>query len=223
MIRVFAGAGAGSRNWSLWRYGADLSYQVTDAWTLTGRLRGQQAGDQLIPGEQFGLGGAYSVRGFRELAWADWAAVAAFDDAVDAWVRDHRSPVADRVFYGLSSAADHSLLWNALVALRGATKVQPGRIGAPVTVGGVEVAAGDWVVGDTDGVAVIPGDALAAVLNRNCYPSVGAHGAGFPPGARLRWPGWDYVRGHDFAAAGKRASSVFLSAWYAAHGECACN
>ena len=41
---AYAGAGAGSRNWSLWRYGADLSYQVTDAWTLTGRLRGQQAG-----------------------------------------------------------------------------------------------------------------------------------------------------------------------------------
>ena len=55
-------------------------------------------------------------------------------------------------------------VFSALVALRGATKVQPGRIGAPVTVGGVEVAAGDWVVGDTDGVAVIPGDALATVL-----------------------------------------------------------
>jgi len=69
----------------------------------------------------------------------------------------------------------------------------------------------------------VHGDALAQVLNRNCYPSVSAHSAGFPAQARLRWPGWDHVRGHDFAAEGRRASSVFLSAWYAAHGECACN
>lgn len=44
-----------------------------------------------------------------------------FDRAVDGWVDRHRHPIADRVFYGLSSAADHGLLWAAIGALRQAT------------------------------------------------------------------------------------------------------
>ena len=41
------------------------------------------------------------------------------------------------------------------VALRGATKNRPGSVGVPVAVGGVSVAAGDWLVGDADGVTVM--------------------------------------------------------------------
>lgn len=67
-------------------------------------------------------------------------AIAAFDEAVDAWVRDHRSPVADRVFYGLSSAADHSLLWNAIVALRGTLAGDPGLVLRGAAVLGAESA-----------------------------------------------------------------------------------
>jgi 4-hydroxy-4-methyl-2-oxoglutarate aldolase len=37
-------------------------------------------------------------------------------------------------------------------------------VGAPATVGGVEVHVGDWVVGDADGVTVIPGAAIDKVL-----------------------------------------------------------
>jgi 4-hydroxy-4-methyl-2-oxoglutarate aldolase len=50
------------------------------------------------------------------------------------------------------------------VALPGATKQRPGRAGTTAVVGGVEVGAGDWVVGDDDGVVVVPRDALDAVL-----------------------------------------------------------
>ncbi|HLN16177.1 MAG TPA: hypothetical protein VK277_05410 [Acidimicrobiales bacterium] len=50
------------------------------------------------------------------------------------------------------------------LALRGATKAWPGTVGAPVRVGEVEVRADDWVVGDADGVVVVPGDQLDAVL-----------------------------------------------------------
>jgi undecaprenyl-diphosphatase len=40
------------------------------------------------------------------------------DRAVDDWVERYRNPALDRVFYVLSSAADHSLLWVAIGAVR---------------------------------------------------------------------------------------------------------
>ena len=43
-----------------------------------------------------------------------------------------------------------------VVALRGASKELPGTAGVPIVVAGVEVAPGDWVVGDRDGVVVVP-------------------------------------------------------------------
>lgn len=46
----------------------------------------------------------------------------------------------------------------------GPTKLVPGRIGHPVSVGGVTVCAGDLVVGDADGVVVIERDAVAALM-----------------------------------------------------------
>jgi 4-hydroxy-4-methyl-2-oxoglutarate aldolase len=49
-------------------------------------------------------------------------------------------------------------------ALPGATKVRPGLVGASAVVGGVEVGAGDWIVGDDDGVTVIPADRLETVV-----------------------------------------------------------
>jgi 4-hydroxy-4-methyl-2-oxoglutarate aldolase len=55
-------------------------------------------------------------------------------------------------------------VFSATVALRGATKSFRGSVGAPVRVGGISVALGDWVVGDADGVAVVPGAELEAVM-----------------------------------------------------------
>jgi 4-hydroxy-4-methyl-2-oxoglutarate aldolase len=50
------------------------------------------------------------------------------------------------------------------LALTGASKVRPGSIDRPVTVGDVVVEPGDWVVGDVDGVVILPGAELDAVL-----------------------------------------------------------
>jgi 4-hydroxy-4-methyl-2-oxoglutarate aldolase len=55
-------------------------------------------------------------------------------------------------------------VFSAGIALPGASKVLPGTVGTPVRVGGVSVAAGDWIVGDVDGVVVIPAATLDAVL-----------------------------------------------------------
>jgi 4-hydroxy-4-methyl-2-oxoglutarate aldolase len=54
-------------------------------------------------------------------------------------------------------------VFSSTIALTGASKEQPGTVGAPVRVGGVPVARGDWVVGDVDGVTVVPAATLAAV------------------------------------------------------------
>ncbi len=54
--------------------------------------------------------------------------------------------------------------FSSTVALRGATKAARGTAGATVTVAGVAVSLGDWVVGDADGVVVVPGDRLEQVL-----------------------------------------------------------
>lgn len=53
------------------------------------------------------------------------ARVRAFDDVVDRWVERHRGPRLDLLFYGLSSAADHGLLWLAVGALRAARTGDP--------------------------------------------------------------------------------------------------
>jgi 4-hydroxy-4-methyl-2-oxoglutarate aldolase len=54
-------------------------------------------------------------------------------------------------------------VFSSTIALTGASKEQPGTVGTPVYVGGVRVAPGDWVVGDVDGVTVVPAGSLAAV------------------------------------------------------------
>lgn len=47
------------------------------------------------------------------------------DEAVEKWLEPHRSPALDAVFYSLSSAADHALVWMAIGALRAARRGEP--------------------------------------------------------------------------------------------------
>jgi 4-hydroxy-4-methyl-2-oxoglutarate aldolase len=42
----------------------------------------------------------------------------------------------------------------------------PGTVGLPVVVGGVAVSAGDIVIGDQDGVVIVPGSLIAAAARR---------------------------------------------------------
>ncbi|CAM5216096.1 4-hydroxy-4-methyl-2-oxoglutarate aldolase OS=Castellaniella defragrans OX=75697 GN=HNR28_001887 PE=4 SV=1 [Castellaniella defragrans] len=50
------------------------------------------------------------------------------------------------------------------ISMRGTIKKTAPSVGKPVLFGGVPVAAGDIVVGDTDGVAIIPAEHFARVL-----------------------------------------------------------
>jgi 4-hydroxy-4-methyl-2-oxoglutarate aldolase len=55
-------------------------------------------------------------------------------------------------------------VFSRTVALRGATKIRRGSVGIAVDVAGTTVAPGDWVVGDVDGVVIVPGDRIDAVI-----------------------------------------------------------
>lgn len=63
---AYSGNRAGAtRDWDALRYSLDGSWRFAP-WILAMRVRGQYANEPLIPGEQFGLGGANSIRGLRE-------------------------------------------------------------------------------------------------------------------------------------------------------------
>ena len=74
-------AGA-SAQWDAWRFGGDLSARLPRDWLFNGRVRGQWARSPMIAGEQFGVGGAQSVRGFLERAVGGDAGVQA---SVELW------------------------------------------------------------------------------------------------------------------------------------------
>ena len=55
-------------------------------------------------------------------------------------------------------------VFSSMVALRGATKQSTGSVGISAHVAGALVELGDWVVGDADGVVVVPAQSLDDVL-----------------------------------------------------------
>ena len=55
-------------------------------------------------------------------------------------------------------------VWCRGLSIKGTAKNQPGRINVPINIGEVSIHAGDIVVGDRDGVAVVPADRVDAVL-----------------------------------------------------------
>lgn len=48
------------------RFGADINHPLPRGWTLRGRVSAQHSPELLVSGEQFGLGGTYSLRGFEK-------------------------------------------------------------------------------------------------------------------------------------------------------------
>ncbi len=52
--------------WSALRYRLNLDWPFAGDWLMRARMRGQSSSDRLISGEQFGVGGAATLRGFEE-------------------------------------------------------------------------------------------------------------------------------------------------------------
>lgn len=58
-------ANGGNKNWDAWRFNLEAAIRSGD-WLYSARLKGQFAGKALVSGEQIGLGGANSLRGFTD-------------------------------------------------------------------------------------------------------------------------------------------------------------
>jgi 4-hydroxy-4-methyl-2-oxoglutarate aldolase len=73
--------------------------------------------------------------------------------------------VIDGCVRDVDALAAHGFpVFSSGVALTGATKEMPGSVNREIVAGDVEVAAGDWIVGDVDGVVVVPSADVDAVL-----------------------------------------------------------
>lgn len=59
---------AHAARYDLWRYKLSATRYLGNGWALLGRVQGQWTDNALVSGEQFGIGGADSVRGFNESA-----------------------------------------------------------------------------------------------------------------------------------------------------------
>lgn len=82
-------------DWNAIRFGAAVSHELPHGWLGVGKVAGQYADEPLIPGEQYGLGGERTVRGYEERAIAG-------DDAVlfnfEIWAPPIRSWYGMRFF-----------------------------------------------------------------------------------------------------------------------------
>ena len=58
--------GGAKASYSVYRLGANISHPFANGWEVQALADGQYTPDALIPGEQYGLGGLNSVRGFKE-------------------------------------------------------------------------------------------------------------------------------------------------------------
>ena len=99
------------------------------------------------------------VGGLRELGY--WGEV--LTTAAEA--RGLAGLVIDGCVRDIEALAAHGFpVFSTGLALPGATKSRPGTTGGTVEIGDVTVDSGDWMVGDADGVVVIPAASLDTVL-----------------------------------------------------------
>ncbi len=146
-----------------------LSNEIRPAWFGT-RVCGSALTVQARPGDNLMLHKAVSlaqpgdvlvvtVDGFTEAGiWGEIITVAAMEKGVRGIVTD--GAVRDTMpIFQLGFP-----MYSRGVSMKGTTKATGGTINQPVVLGGVRVCAGDIVVGDQDGVVVVPLAQAEAVL-----------------------------------------------------------
>lgn len=92
---------AADPDWSALRYSLRYDRRFAGEWLFRFRHNGQQAGETLIQGEKFGLGGAHSVRGYEERAILGdngW------QTSLEAWTPPFAGGVNALVFYDFGFA-----------------------------------------------------------------------------------------------------------------------
>ena len=97
-----AGAAPG---WNALRYGADLTMPLPSNWLFNTRLRGQLSGDSLVPGEQFGIGGAQSVRGLTERVLAGDSGL---QGNIEFWTPTLAENTRGLLFYDFGRISNHN-------------------------------------------------------------------------------------------------------------------
>ncbi|WP_283137160.1 RraA family protein [Rhizohabitans arisaemae] len=111
--------------------------------------------ERISPGEVAVVDAGGAPHGF----WGEVLAVAAQVRGVAGLVIDGGVRDVDRL------AELGFPVFSRWISVRRTAKHDPGRLGVPAVVGGVPVRHGDLVVGDTDGVVVLPRDEVAATLD----------------------------------------------------------
>ena len=122
----------GDSQYGLLRYGAGYTRQLPAQWLLRLTLNGQATRDALVPGEQFGIGGATSVRGLAERQIAD-------DKGFTANVELHTPDLCSRLLDGSTHCNALAFLDDGHVYGNNALPGEPGHQSAVSTGAGLRL------------------------------------------------------------------------------------
>lgn len=123
-------------NYRIYRYGMNWTHTWSSDWQARVALQGQETPDALVPGEQFGAGGADSVRGFNEREIANDRG---YQTSLEAYAPDFGSDLgsADLHLRGLAFIDSANVRRNAILPGESAGQsVSSAGIGVRVSHGG---------------------------------------------------------------------------------------